>query len=369
MDFDVIVHCGGKCGSSTLSETFSNMGLKTLHVHSDEHLKTIKDNGSLETNIDSVRQLVLSQTKQNVIVIDAYRTPLERLISSYFQHMEKIPNYDKCDYLIHNYEILKQKAAEDYHPYEDTFSYLFEDKGFKEKYIVNVHNNIAFIKLRFADIEHWGTYLSEILGYNVEIVSSNLSNTKEYFDFYEKFKNNVKIPKSLFDHMINCPIFKKYNTKEEQLAYIKKWSSHIVNDNVFDELMLNFIFNLVPEDFNSKEYKNINKDLKDYLTGIDLKIHYELYGFYEQRQYKTKIIPIKFLTNFKVLYGHDTVMKDITRELLLLTKDNKIIVEGKYNDLFGDPVSGTMKVLLMVNGDQIITFIEDEKFTLKIKTE
>ena len=48
-----------------------------------------------------------------------------------------------------------------------------------------------------------------------------------------------------------------------------------------------------PNDFNPKEYIELNEDLKD-MTEIEAKIHYENEGYKENRIYKYENIPDDF---------------------------------------------------------------------------
>ena len=49
----------------------------------------------------------------------------------------------------------------------------------------------------------------------------------------------------------------------------------------------------IPSDFNVREYIELNEDLKD-LSEFQAKIHYENYGYKENRKYKYENIPEDF---------------------------------------------------------------------------
>ena len=69
--------------------------------------------------------------------------------------------------------------------------------------------------------------------------------------------------------------FKIYNTIEAQQKYLEYWSKKTKKHK----------FENIPEDFNPKDYVELNEDLK-HMTEIESKIHYEYQGYKENRIYK-----------------------------------------------------------------------------------
>lgn len=47
-----------------------------------------------------------------------------------------------------------------------------------------------------------------------------------------KCVNEIKIPKNIFNCLIENKNFKIYNTKEEQEEYIQKWESRLTDDYI-----------------------------------------------------------------------------------------------------------------------------------------
>ena len=217
-DLDCIVLCGGKCGSSTLTTTMRHNGYKTIKVHNEQDFITQFKYNGLEASINA------SSSSKPLIIIDSYRTPLERKISSMFHnlnvHMGKtnatykeivevfntrlinnIENYDSMDC------ILKKMNA------------LFKNFDFERGYSVKKIGNITFIKLLFKNISIWDVQLSNILNKQITIKTSNISKNKPYTKLYETFKQNYKVPLIELEIMCKTGSFKLYNSELEQQSY------------------------------------------------------------------------------------------------------------------------------------------------------
>ena len=91
--YDIFVCCGGKCGGTTLANTFHENGYKTVHVHSSKHLGNFKSDIDL-ANDNLYKVIDYSKEKNKIYIIDSYRTQIERKISCFFQKIHiYIPNY------------------------------------------------------------------------------------------------------------------------------------------------------------------------------------------------------------------------------------------------------------------------------------
>ena len=87
-DIDVFIIAGGKCGSTTLKKTFLTKNMNTIKSHNPSCFKKqFGFDGFFNTIVKSSRNKIL-------LLIDSYRTPIERKISSFFHNGEnKIPDF------------------------------------------------------------------------------------------------------------------------------------------------------------------------------------------------------------------------------------------------------------------------------------
>ena len=228
---NIFLYCSGKSGSTTLYNTFKNNKYKCIHTHSNEHYL---ENYNDIKKYKSIFELIINNSKlhKNIFIIDCYRNPIERKISSFFQHLsEFIPNYKDVDifYLIDKFNEIYLKYLEDYQSIDEIMEYfnidIFNYFDFDKKYSLFEYKNIKFLKLRFNDITIWNEILSNIFNTNIIIYNENLSENKNYINIYEDFKNNYKIPKEYLEKIKNDINFKIYNTLHEQDEYIKYWNS------------------------------------------------------------------------------------------------------------------------------------------------
>ena len=227
--FNVFVFCGGKCGGVTLAKTFTNNGYTTTHLHG------LKTKGLFNTNIDvskTIETLDLSCKHYNkVIIIDSYRTPIERKISAFFQNISlHLPDYNKLStkQLIDYFNEKLLYNIEEYHSINGLLKHyeipLFSNFNSNLKYNIIEKDNKIFIKIRFNEINEWGNILSRALGKKIVMHNGNLTAKKDIAKLYSNFKNNYKVPKDyLTTKLVNDTEFKVYNTEDEQKLYIKEW--------------------------------------------------------------------------------------------------------------------------------------------------
>ena len=224
-NIDVLIMCGGKCGSSTLYISLKSAGYKCLKIHSTQDY--IQQFGS-----DNLYKTInLSSAKKKLFIIDSYRTPIERKISSFFQNIHiNIPNYKSLtmQQLIHIFNLKYLHDIEEYHSINEILNHynipLFKEFNFKRGFNIKIVKNKIFIKLLYKDIDIWNKILSKIFNKNIIIKNDNLSKNKDYIQIYNRFKEKYIVPKN---YLIILKKFDKefriYNTKEEQFKYILKW--------------------------------------------------------------------------------------------------------------------------------------------------
>lgn len=85
---DVICLTGGKCASTTLQTTLQQTGYKCIKVHGKEDFEK-------QFKYDKLIDLInRSSANKQLFIIDSYRTPIERKISSFFENLHHhVPTY------------------------------------------------------------------------------------------------------------------------------------------------------------------------------------------------------------------------------------------------------------------------------------
>ena len=233
---NVIVYCGGKCGGTTLANTFLKNGFYPLHMHYSNSVGYFSN--KFDSNLNSIFKLITDSSKKfnKIYIIDSYRTPIERKISSFFQNIHiHVENY-KSSPIKKLIDVFNKKlinCVEEYHSINEVLSYykvpLFSKFDFKSSYNIAVQNNIVFIKILFKDIKNWDKILSDIFGKKIVMHSQNVTSDKKINELYVKFKEKYRVPKSYIDTVLKLDKeFKIYNTEEEQNKYIKYWTERSV---------------------------------------------------------------------------------------------------------------------------------------------
>ena len=235
LNFNVYIYCCGKSGSSTLNATFIKNGYNSSHLHSKQCWTDDCIGGKINPNIFEVIEESM-KNNENVYIIDSYRLPIERKISSFFQNF-KDPNKD-IDYITNQID-QKIYTLENYVSINEVLDYFdiprFTTFDFEKKYNLIQHKNVTIIKLRFEDIDEWGTILSSIFNKDIKMYDANISENKAYYNEYKIIKNEYHIPDFMIDVIKNDTEFKIYNTLEAQQKYIVYWTTRCkptINENI-----------------------------------------------------------------------------------------------------------------------------------------
>lgn len=159
-DIDVFVWCGGKCGGSTLRATFEATGRKVLHTHGPFHFaKEVvrRDDVDLFEVFD-----FNASNKSRLLVVDSYRLPIERKISSFFQNLEThVPGHRSLslDELTAVFDERFLEILEVHHPIDRIMRHRgvpsFDSFDFERGYVLARDGGVEFLKLRFADVADW----------------------------------------------------------------------------------------------------------------------------------------------------------------------------------------------------------------------
>jgi len=266
----VYVNCGGKSGSKTLEKTLSQY-FKCVHTHGNFYFQQYVTKNKNYTLYDAIK--TSAEHFEQLYVIDSYRQPIERAISSCFQNK---PSTTLDSF---NYNLL---IGENYSCLEETF-YEFGIKSihkfdFNKKYSLTKYKNINIIKIRFSDISEWGSILSDIFNMPITMCPSNLSTNKAYYANYLSVLENIKIPTHYFRCLMNSREFKIFNTSIETHNYINKWKPQLEDIKVNIEHL--------PSDFDWKVYIDINKGRLQNMNELEVCIHYAQTGRIEGKKYK-----------------------------------------------------------------------------------
>jgi hypothetical protein len=227
--YNVFVFCGGKCGGSTLAETFDKNNYKAIHLHGF-NCAGFNNPGINLTNIHDILENSCKNYK-HVFVIDSYRNPIERKVSAFFQNINiHLPNYENLtiEEIINFFNKNLLNDIENYHSINNILDYYkiprFKKFDFENGYNLCKKDNKIFIKILFKDIKNWDKILSKIFKKNIVIHPKNLTKDKENNKLYEAFKKNYRIPKEYLENVLTKDTeFQIYNTQEEQDKYLKKW--------------------------------------------------------------------------------------------------------------------------------------------------
>jgi hypothetical protein len=223
-NLDCIVFCSGKCGGTCLTETIRNSVMNCIHLHDFDSHGFSENFGYIPTKdnvVDTINNL-----KKKIYIIDSYRLPIERKISSFFQNLcIHVPDYKSksVEELINIFNNDYINFIEEYHSINEIMNEYnienFKEFNFKEGYNSKEYKNIVFVKLLFKNIHNWDTILSKIFGKTITINETNINND----DLYKEFKLKYKVPKTYIDNILkNDEEFKIYNSEKEQELYIEE---------------------------------------------------------------------------------------------------------------------------------------------------
>jgi hypothetical protein len=225
--YNVYVYCSGKSGSRTLLNTFTQNNFSSVHVHNNDYYQNFYNN--THTVFESID--ISSKKYDKIYIIDSYRTPIERKISSFFENIDThLPNYNQLSIqeIIDVFNNQYLYTLEEYHSINEVLSHynipLFNNFNYEQKYNMIQKDNKIFIKLLFKDINDWSNILSKIFNKNIIMYNDNLSENKRIYNLYKQFKEKYKVPLHyIYNKLIHDVEFSIYNTSGEQEEYINKW--------------------------------------------------------------------------------------------------------------------------------------------------
>jgi hypothetical protein len=260
----VLIFCGGKCGSTSLYKTLETYRIPCLRIHNidhflEEYLPFFKKKHPQQANhmvADDIFDFLL-QFYGSIIVLDSYRDPLERKMSSLFQNLGV--NLARISMTMKQWEgmsmteqqqifetqllpILERRHGLDTY-YPEFFVQHFDfTRGFQEMLHPDprLRSRVKFIKLRFCDIYNWGKRLGAVFGwpeeYSLEMIPANQSCEKTYANVYQKWKTTFRLlsRKTLWSLIVD-PVFMKYHTCDELQNYFDVWSKRLMEGSNMED--------------------------------------------------------------------------------------------------------------------------------------
>lgn len=228
----IFVYSKPKVGSTSLITSlriFASHIFNIIHIHDEEMLKILGNINNVTVNEIILYNKIIGN---EVYVIDVYRTPIERKISTFFEKIESLHFNTTCENLS-NYPI--SRIIERFNkmfPYianGDNFIDVFnidrpKEFNVEEKYLYVESNGIKYIKLRLQDSECWGAILTKLLKQEIKIVKDYETMNKPIRSIYLQFKNNYKIPSNLIEYISNCKYLHYFLSNEEREQYINQWT-------------------------------------------------------------------------------------------------------------------------------------------------
>ncbi len=237
----VFVYTGLKVGSTSLVSSFrlfASKKINVFHFHNENMLpQKFKDAG---VTINDLIHYCATVLDKKVYVIDVYRTPIEKKISTFFERAA-VHHFNAPETVVATYPVNKLiKRFNQVFPYIGTEDYLTECYGSKVRDKVSqefpkgfppMQHHLAFdcgmvkyIKLRLMDSMYWGSILSTIFGIHIEVVTDYASDKKALGSLYAAFKKEYKIPEAYLNFVkYSDTQFAFYLSEKERAAYIAKW--------------------------------------------------------------------------------------------------------------------------------------------------
>ena len=230
----IFIYSKPKVGSTSLVTSirlFASRIYNVIHIHDELMLKVL---GKIE-NI-TINEIILfnKYIGKEVFVIDVYRSPIERKISTFFEKIDSYHFNNTCQE-INSYDIRKLITR---------FNKIFEHIGngdnfldvynipvpeqfdYENKFLFLEINGIRYIKLRLKDSDVWDKILTTLLSVPIKIVKDYETSEKNIKDMYNKFKENYKIPINFLTNISECKYLQYYYSSEEIKEYIELWNKN-----------------------------------------------------------------------------------------------------------------------------------------------
>ena len=216
----IIIFQYGKVGSSTMRDTLRQYHNDVHHVH---HLNESSNSHLLK--------------KKKILIINIVRNMYDRNISNLFQNMsnkgtdfyyceQKKRKKIKINQLIKHYRNANVKHTNKllipwFQKFKqnigvDIFSQKFNRK---KRYNIYRSDDKTILTVRFEDIGHWNTILTDLFGEKIKIKDSNVTKSKLYI----KFKRDYKYTQKEFKTIQKVDHLSHFYTKKEINGFKSKY--------------------------------------------------------------------------------------------------------------------------------------------------
>ena len=229
----IFIYSAPKVGSTSIVSSlrmFCSDKYDIIHIHDEEMLRVLAHVDGITINEVILYNKFLGK---NIYVIDIYRSPIERKISTFF---EKIGTFHFND---NDQNVNKYNVNKIINRFNNIFPFIglgdhFMDKyninlpekfDFEKKYLLVETYGVKYIKLRLKDSHIWNSILSNIFSTNICIVKDYQSNNKPIKDIYNTFNSCYRIPENLLNDTMKCKYLNYYYSTEELKLYYDQWKN------------------------------------------------------------------------------------------------------------------------------------------------
>jgi hypothetical protein len=237
----VFVYSAPKVGSTSIVSSLRIFGIQLIdiiHIHDEEMLNVLG-----HINTVTINEIILynKYLGKEVYVINVFRSPIERKISTFF---EKIGSYhfNNHDNIINNYNLIKIiKRFNNIFPwigngdhFLDRYNITIPEKfDFNNKFLKVIENGINYITLRLKDSNEWGRILSNIFGFKVHLIKDYETTNKPIKNLYNNFKSSYSIPINYLNDLLNDTYLKFYYNDQEIKEYYDEWYKKSTSERLY----------------------------------------------------------------------------------------------------------------------------------------
>ena len=227
----IFVYTPPKVGSTTLVTSLRvslGKSYNIIHIHDETMLNVLIGINEVKIN-DMI--FYLSNQGKNIYVIDIYRTPVERKMSEFFEKISPY-HFNNTAENISKYSIKRiSDRFNKLFPHIENGDHYFDKYDipepipfdFKNKYTIQIINNIKYIKLRLCDSNLWSNILSNIFQSDIVIIRDYETENKNIGLLYNTFKSEYKLPINYIEIIKNDKYFNFYYNELERNKYLNNW--------------------------------------------------------------------------------------------------------------------------------------------------